>query len=104
MLTNAIKYRKHGRELIVDIKTWREQEFVILEHADNGLGLDLNKYGDRLFKMHQRFHGKAEGNGLGLYIVKKQLESLQGMIEADSAPDEGMKFKLYLKDQEIVNE
>lgn len=101
LITNSIKYRKNDRTLLITINTRKESGYTILEYQDNGRGLDMDKYGDRLFKRHQRFHENTPGDGLGLYIVKKQLDSLNGKIEADSTPGSGMNFKLHLKDQQI---
>jgi signal transduction histidine kinase len=62
---------------------------------DNGLGMDLAKYGNMVFGLYKRFHFHKEGKGLGLYLVKTQIEALGGRIELDSEPGEGSAFYLY---------
>ncbi len=69
----------------------------MLEFADNGLGMDLNRYGDRLFGLYQRFHGNKEGKGLGLYMTRSQIIAMGGKIEVESEPGKGTTFKIYFK-------
>ncbi|UPT68578.1 MAG: PAS domain-containing sensor histidine kinase [Sphingobacteriales bacterium JAD_PAG50586_3] len=96
LLTNAIKYKSTNRPLKINITTTVIDGYVVLEFADNGLGLDLQRVKDRLFGLYQRFHGNKDSKGLGLYIVNSQVIALGGKIEVESAPDSGAKFILYL--------
>ncbi len=98
LLTNAIKYRSPERNLHVQIKTERADDFIKLTFTDNGLGIDLERYKDRIFGLYQRFHSHADGKGLGLYLVREQIRSLDGNIEIDSEVDKGTTFFVYLKD------
>lgn len=97
LLTNAIKYRSSKRPLNINISTKKERDYIILSVKDNGSGMDLNKIGDRLFGMFQVFHNSKDGKGLGLYIVKKQIEMMGGHIEVESNVDVGTIFRVYLK-------
>ncbi|GEM_PF-1115912 len=97
MLTNAIKYRSPDRNLMIDISSEAKDEFVVLSFRDNGLGIDLNRYKNRLFGMYQRFHNNADSRGLGLYIVHAQVQALGGKIEVDSDVGVGTTFRVYLK-------
>jgi signal transduction histidine kinase len=94
LLSNAIKYRSPDRNLIVAARSYLKGETIILEIADNGLGLDVEQYRDSLFKLFKRFHSHVEGRGMGLYLIKSQVEALRGAIEVDSAPDIGTKFSI----------
>lgn len=94
LISNAIKYASDERPLI-QLRTYRKKNGVILSITDNGIGMDLNKMGHRLFGMYQRFHENKEGKGLGLYIVKSQIESIGGEIEVESEPLKGTTFKVY---------
>jgi PAS domain S-box-containing protein len=98
MLTNAIRYRSPERRLKVEIKSV-EQEVgtVLLSFKDNGLGIDLEKYGHKIFKLYQRFHNHPESRGMGLYLMKTQLEKYGGEIEVESAPDKGSTFHIRLQ-------
>ena len=97
LLTNSIKYRSDKRKLIISLKTRFKKDHTILYFSDNGLGMDMNKFGNKIFGLYQRFHNKIDGKGLGLYIIKSQIESLDGNIEVDSMPDVGTTFKISFK-------
>lgn len=99
LLSNAMKYKRPGIKPEIRISSFRKDGFVGIRIADNGLGLNLDTYGDRLFGLYQRFHeGEGlKGKGLGLYIVKSQVESLDGRIEVESKVDQGSCFHIYLR-------
>jgi len=63
---------------------------------DNGLGINLAKHGTKLFTLYKRFHNHVEGRGIGLYMVKNQVESLGGKVEVESSIDAGTVFKVFL--------
>lgn len=98
LLTNAIKYKARDRNPVIELKTEKISGYTVLVVKDNGIGIDLKKHGDKLFRLFQRFHRKVEGKGLGLNLVKSQVESLGGRIEVDSEVGKGTVFKVYLKD------
>lgn len=97
LISNAIKYRDPERAPFIAIKTTHEKEFVCLAVMDNGLGIDLQKYKQNVFSLYKRFHLHVEGKGLGLYLVKTQIEALGGCVEVRSEPNEGTTFQVYFK-------
>lgn len=97
LMSNAIKYRHPDRTPEIAIKAERAGESVMLEVADNGKGLDLEKHGEALFGMYKTFHGNENSKGIGLFITKNQIESLGGTIEVESEPGKGTAFKIKLK-------
>ncbi|WP_409029255.1 PAS domain-containing protein [Gracilimonas sediminicola] len=97
LLSNAIKYRHPDRKPKISIKAWEESDKVFLEISDNGLGIDMKKFGHRLFGMYNTFHGNDNAKGIGLYITKNQIESMGGSIAVDSNPGEGTTFKIQLQ-------
>lgn len=99
LLSNAIKYRSPDRDPDIQLNTERQNGYVKLSVADNGIGIDLQKAGDRIFKMFQRMNEGTEGKGLGLYIIKSQVEKLGGKIEVESTLGEGTTFHVFLADQ-----
>jgi signal transduction histidine kinase len=96
LVSNAIKYRNPERTPVIDIAATKGDEFICLSVRDNGLGMDLAKYEDKLFKLYSRFHTHVEGKGMGLYLVKTQVAALGGKIEAIGNEDDGMTFKVFL--------
>ncbi|MEO8885412.1 MAG: PAS domain-containing sensor histidine kinase [Mucilaginibacter sp.] len=95
LLTNAIKYRKPGVDPQIILKTYiGKKHKVVFECTDNGLGIDLEKYGDKIFGLYKTFHNHAAANGVGLFLIKIQIESQGGEIEVDSTPDAGSSFKV----------
>ncbi|CAA9308153.1 MAG: Two-component system sensor histidine kinase/response regulator hybrid [uncultured Cytophagales bacterium] len=97
LLSNALKYRSPDRPLAIRLETRREEDHVLLLFSDNGLGIDLEKHGNKLFGLYKRFHTHTEGKGLGLHLVKTQVEAMGGKIEVKSLPGEGTTFILHLK-------
>jgi signal transduction histidine kinase len=96
-LTNSVKYRHPDRTPEVWISTYKSGEYRIIEYKDNGIGLDLDRYGDRLFGLYQRFHNHVEGKGLGLYLVREQIRANEGKIETESVLGEGLLFRIFLR-------
>ncbi len=96
LISNALKYRNPNVPPIIEITTVISEGYVCLVVKDNGLGIDLNAYGSKLFGLFQRFHLAIEGDGVGLHIVKSIIESHGGKIHVDSKPNEGTTFKVYL--------
>ncbi len=97
LISNAIKYRNPERPLKISIELREDGPFTRVAVADNGLGIDLNKYKANLFNLYKRFHSHVEGKGLGLYLVKTQVEALGGKIEVESKVNEGTSFILYFR-------
>jgi PAS domain S-box-containing protein len=96
MLTNSLKYRSDFRKPVIMIKSEKVDEEIILTFTDNGIGIDLQRYGDDLFKPFKRFGSKSEGSGIGLHLVKSIVTKNGGHIEVTSAPCEGTAFKIFL--------
>jgi signal transduction histidine kinase len=67
---------------------------VEIVYQDNGIGIDLEKYGTQVFGLYKRFHHHADGKGLGLYMVKTQVEALNGTITIESRVNEGTRFNI----------
>ncbi|PZR30514.1 MAG: two-component sensor histidine kinase, partial [Azospira oryzae] len=96
LISNAIRYRSIERTPVVKVSSHEDGEYYFIDVEDNGLGIDLNQNKDNLFKLYKRFHFHVEGKGLGLYLVKTQIESLGGQIEVTSKVNEGTTFKVVL--------
>jgi signal transduction histidine kinase len=97
LINNAIKYRKPTEPQQIDIRAAWVDGFACFTVQDRGLGIDLNASRKKLFTLYSRFHDHIEGKGLGLYMVKTQVDAMGGRIEAESEPGVGTTFKVYLK-------
>ncbi|EOQ89042.1 PAS domain S-box protein [Leptospira yanagawae serovar Saopaulo str. Sao Paulo = ATCC 700523] len=95
VLSNAFKYLSQKSIGHIRIEAKLSEEFIILTISDNGIGIDLEKYRNKMFKMNSRFHPNIEGKGMGLFLTKYQIESLGGKIEVESEVDKGTSFHLY---------
>lgn len=94
LISNAVKYRRTTILSEVRISTYKVQDKIVLEVADNGMGIDLKKYGHQIFKLNKIFHKGFDSKGLGLFIVKNQIETMGGTISVESLPDNGSTFKI----------
>lgn len=92
LIGNAVKYKHPERLPKIHISTKKINDRVQLTVQDNGRGIDLEKFGDRIFKMYQVFHDNTDAKGIGLYLIKNQVESLGGSIRVNSTPGEGSTF------------
>lgn len=96
-LTNAIKYRSEKRLPKIKLSTEIQSDYVVFKIKDNGLGIDLDKYGDKLFHMYKTFHCNEDAIGIGLFITKNHIESLGGKVIVASEVDKGTEFSIFLK-------
>jgi signal transduction histidine kinase len=94
LMSNALKYRSLDKPPKISIKATEKENFVNLIIKDNGIGIDLNKNGDKIFGLYQRFHNYPDSKGLGLYLVKSQIEAMGGTIEVESQVGKGTQFTL----------
>lgn len=97
LLSNAIKYKDSRKQLEISIKTQISAQFLCISIQDNGLGIELNENTrGKLFGLYQRMHDHVKGKGLGLYMVKTQVEALGGSVEVESALEKGSIFKVHI--------
>lgn len=99
-LTNAIRYAHPERnsEVVFDYVI-EEDGKRALRITDNGLGIDLDAYGDLLFGMYKTFHKHKDARGIGLYITKNQIEAMKGKIFVESEVGVGTMFKIIFNDE-----
>lgn len=99
-LSNAIKYRRTDVDSHIIFESAWENDQKVLFIKDNGLGIDLAQHGSNLFKLYKRFHRNISGKGMGLFIVRSQLEAMYASIEVESAVNQGTTFKIKFKTHE----
>ena len=97
--TNAIKYSHPDRNPEIRYSFLRKKGRLMLLIEDNGLGINLDKYGEKLFGMYKTFHKNADARGIGLFITKNQIESMGGSIEVESKVNVGTTFKINFNEE-----
>ncbi len=96
-ISNAIKYSSPERTPVISVDCFEENGMKVFQIRDNGLGIDLKKYGEKIFGMYKTFHGNKDARGIGLFISKNQIETMGGKIEVESELGVGTTFKIYIK-------
>lgn len=97
LLSNAVKYTKSNTESYVKLSSFIKNGKIGLSFEDNGIGIDLDKNGKKLFGMYKTFNGNNDARGIGLFITKDQIETLGGKIEVISELGIGTTFKILFK-------
>ncbi len=63
------------------------KEFLEITFSDQGIGIDVDRYHDKIFGLYQKFNITQTGKGFGLNLIKSQIEALGGQIEIRSKLD-----------------
>ena len=96
-ISNALRYAVPGRPPHIRLHCAPDAaKHPVLTVQDNGLGIDLARYGTQLFQQFARFHPAIEGSGMGLYLVNRLVQQHGGRIEVESVVGEGTTFRVYL--------
>lgn len=98
-ITNAIRYRSSERTPALHLRTWKENDHIFLSVQDNGVGIDMERFGNKLFGFRKTFHKNKDAKGIGLFITKTQVEAMGGSIRAESHPGEGTKFIITFRSE-----
>ena len=99
LIVNCIKYKSSDKNPEIHISYHQKDKYKVICIKDNGLGINLKRYGDKLFGMYKTFHGNKDAKGLGLFIIKTQIEALGGKIEVESIEGEGTAFNVYFLEE-----
>jgi PAS domain S-box-containing protein len=97
LFTNSLKYCSSLRTPTIKISSKFKGNFLELSFCDNGRGIDLQKFGTDIFGMNKTFHRNKDARGVGLYIIKNQIEAMGGTINVSSEVDEGTTFTILFK-------
>ena len=96
LTSNALKYSQKNVPPQIRISASQDETSLILKVEDNGLGIDMNLHGSKLFGLRKTFHKNKDSRGVGLFITKAQVEAMQGTIYANSEPNKGTTFYIKL--------
>jgi len=94
LVENSIFFRVTN-EPYITLKAYQENDQFIIEIEDNGQGI-RDEYKDKVFDMYFRANDRSKGNGLGLYIVKKAVQKLNGTIQLTTDFGNGTRFRITL--------
>jgi signal transduction histidine kinase/DNA-binding NarL/FixJ family response regulator len=94
LISNSIKYRQKHVDGNITIKSELIASCIVLTFSDNGSGINMDKYGDDIFGMYKRFHTDLPGKGMGLFMVKSQVDILGGTVTVDSQENKGTEFRI----------
>lgn len=117
LLSNALKFRRPDVSPTVTVRAesvasmnggsldQRDRPAIRIEVADNGIGFDP-AYGERIFQVFQRLHGRDEydGTGIGLAIVRKIVERHGGTVTAHGQPGAGATFSVILPESHAYHD
>ena len=96
LLTNAMRYSHPDRLPQIVFSTTSVPDGIQLAVEDNGMGIDLQLYKNKLFGLYKTFHGNEDARGVGLFITKSQIEAMGGNIQVESTPGEGTRFLIFI--------
>lgn len=92
LISNSLKYVRENVTPIIQVTSFEENGNAFLVLSDNGLGIDMQKFGSQLFQFQKNFHEGFDSKGIGLYLIKNQIEELGGTISAESEVNKGSVF------------
>jgi signal transduction histidine kinase len=100
LVENSILCAQPYEKSYVQIDIHQEHNELVMIVSDNGVGIDANYY-DQIFDMFFRANESSQGNGLGLYVVQKAIEQLNGSIRFESEVGKGSTFwvRIPIKDK-----
>lgn len=97
LISNSLKFSSPNRALLITISSRKLGNEPQLIFADNGVGFDMEKIGNNIFKLHEKFSDNSQSKGIGLYLVRNHMESLGGKIEVNSEINVGTSFILSFR-------
>jgi PAS domain S-box-containing protein len=92
LLSNALKYQHPGRAPVITVRTLKTNDGISLAVSDNGQGINMQRYGHQVFKLRKTFHKHPESRGIGLFMIKNQIDAMGGDISVSSIENEGTTF------------
>jgi signal transduction histidine kinase len=105
LLSNAIKFTDKGGTVTVNLYENKEANMIIIEVSDTGMGIPKDKQEiifERFGQVDSNLSRHAEGTGIGLSLVKKLVDVLDGQIELESEPGNGSTFRITLPVNEYI--
>lgn len=99
LLSNAIKFTDYGGTVIINLYEDKKTNTLAIEVSDTGVGIPKDKQKlifEKFGQVDNNLSRRAEGTGIGLSLVKKLVDVLNGKIELESEPEHGSTFRIIL--------
>ncbi len=95
LVSNSVKFRRADVDPVIEVSSYKNKNAWGLIFKDNGIGIDIERNGKYLYGLYKRFNRElVEGRGMGLFMVKSQVETLGGKISVQSRMNEGTAFQI----------
>jgi len=98
LITNAIKFRNPDCASEISISARSEKGYSVLTVKDNGIGMNPDEF-EKIFNMYGRLNENIEGQGIGLYLIRKIINAAGGKILVESDPGKGSAFTVYFVEE-----
>jgi signal transduction histidine kinase len=98
LLSNAVKYSFEGSS--IHVKLWHDEDIFYASVRDEGIGIPKEQkvyLFERFFRADNAIN--IQGTGLGLFIVRKYLDNLNGSIDFESEEGVGTKFTVSFRNE-----
>jgi PAS domain S-box-containing protein len=95
LLSNSLKFVRPGAGPRIRIWAQTNNATIRLWIQDNGTGIP-SQYVERVFRMFERLDESSGSTGIGLAIVRKAVERMDGLVGAESTPGKGSRFWVEL--------
>jgi len=96
-ITNALRYNHPDRKPEVVLTGSKKDDNWVLEVCVNGIGIDMEKHGDKVFGLYKTFSGRKDSRGIGLFITRNQVNAMGGQVKVESEVGQGTCFSVYFK-------
>ncbi len=94
LLENAVIFKK-TKKVQIEVSLRTSRKTIIISVEDNGVGIRKEQK-EKIFEMFYRGSERSKGNGLGLYLVRKAVQKLQGKIQIESEEGKYACFTISL--------
>ena len=94
LVENSIIFRRPDNPF-VHVNIWQTEEGLHLKVTDNGEGIP-DGFHEKIFDMYFVASETTQGNGLGLYVVKKTIDILGGTIALETKINHGSTFSIFI--------
>jgi PAS domain S-box-containing protein len=103
LINNALTYTRPDVQPAITVATWQEEDAIVLMVSDNGIGIDLEKHQEQLFRYKKKFHRGYESNGVGLFMIRNQIRTFGGNIDVKSEEGKGSSFFVYFNNPVYIS-